>query len=1588
VGLAYLCSSVFICGSLSAQEVDPNSLFGRDTTQSVFVRDSAVAVEKFALARRMEQLKEWDKAADVYQELVKNFADRVVPSQVDKDNKIYQYTSVIPAVQELLARWPQDGLEVYRGRFEGEAAAVLETAHDNLSQLHRVYSIYFITDSGKKAGMRMIDLYFERGEFAAAAWIGDRLLSWHPALKDDQPRILYRVAMAYRLAGNDELAQARLKQLQEKFPQASASIRGGEVILADSLAHELTASALHSNSPDSWPIAFGSPDRARVPQVNSFGGARLFGIELPKGMLRTTPQYQRQQFDAANTRDIVSGLMTGIFPVVDHGELFFQDNARIYGVSLESGQPLPGWAETYDGERSGRFTLPNAIPFPRSQQTTVTVTDDAVYAVMGMSDLIAMQYMGGYGLRDTKLVCLDRASGRQKWIADRKSLPADLTNLQNLDFSGSPLVVGDTVYIQMRGGKGAQFEDSYVLAMEAETGKFKWACYVASANSTANYWDGSDLGAVFGQNLSHLAYASGRLYALTNLGAIASIDAYDGTVVWLNLYNRDPVPTNTMLRLGRGWNRAQRTISNNPTVKPWSSNPVMVTQGKVFILPSDGSNVLIYDAASGKEIKRISMNDYAGADAILGIVDEKLVISNDRQVFCINWQKYEENKEPAVRDTYLVWRSPSFQRTGSVDDSLRGRGIVTADSVIVPTAWQLYRLSLSGGRILESYPPGNGTTWSEEEGPGNVIMTSDRLIIAGPTKSGQMRVTAYTDLTLAMKKLDAEIAASPNDPAPRLRSAEILFVAGKVDPAIAKLDEAMGLLAGGGAGSSARDRVFNTALNFAQKLARDSRADPALATVLYERAGVAAATPAQKVNYRISRAAYAKQTSQPELELRLCQQILSDPQLRAVPVANADDDAVTPAGEVARLEIDDLLSRTNRTLYAPLEKAAVDMLAAAGAAKDPQQIQEVAMVYPNSLIAPQALLAAADVYESRGDSRTATQVLRQALFRYPKTPESQRAFESMARNYLKMPNRVSAAIARLKQGAAVDGRTVLTRPLILPDGEIVQNVSFNDAIRALQKFSSQLAIADLPDVKFVNGNPDNVSPFKAETPQSIISGITALTPPESGFGRRDRVVTFTTGVGIRVYPVGGLQPTLTSDALSQPPRGAAWIGDELLVWNASEMALIGSNGLASWKTTLKSLPQLEVVAQASLPGDDEAVPANPLAQLQQQQQQIQIIGGGRGGEIVVINGQIIRGNNIVIGPGGVVRLNGGAVGVAPQPAELARPAVEEIDKVRILTDRAILSTTDGRVIALDLSNAKVLWQTRVADRRPSHLLATDDFVVTRITDDNGATAQIAVFDSFSGQIIGRNNFGSESGLPIIPVNLALSPDGILVYLVPNAIVFADLFETNGLKQAKSQPPRAADNIAGAFMNSTSPDTLQIIGERVLATGISPSGAMVWMYDLHTGAPIRFNSNDYLVNVRDPSLLGEGRFMIRAAGSIVYVVTPTKVRGFNLDRGQEVPADMGAQTARTLRDVVVAKSHVLVMSELSGARPRALGDPAAPVHVATVSRAEVNGRESGLFDYETDIKDRGVLGLQVVDGGIYYLGSDNRLHFLQGNGVKP
>ena len=242
--------------------LDPNSFYGKESTEGVYVRDSALALEKFALAQKMERLKEWNKSADLYQEILEKYADRVVPSQIDKESKIYQYTSVTKGVQEQLARWPQEGRDVYRARYEAAAQQMVDNAGRNdLFALNQVFSKYFITDAAKQAGLRLIELNTERGEFLAAAEKGDRLLERHPTVEAERPAVLFHTALAYHLAGDAQRAAQRLDRLKQDHAQAVGVVRGKEVVLADALAAELKTpvQALAGGAADSYPMLGGDP---------------------------------------------------------------------------------------------------------------------------------------------------------------------------------------------------------------------------------------------------------------------------------------------------------------------------------------------------------------------------------------------------------------------------------------------------------------------------------------------------------------------------------------------------------------------------------------------------------------------------------------------------------------------------------------------------------------------------------------------------------------------------------------------------------------------------------------------------------------------------------------------------------------------------------------------------------------------------------------------------------------------------------------------------------------------------------------------------------------------------------------------------------------------------------------------------------------------------------------------------------------------------------------------------------------------------------------------------------------------------------
>jgi hypothetical protein len=651
------------------------------------------------------------------------------------------------------------------------------------------------------------------------------------------------------------------------------------------------------------------------------------------------------------------------------------------------------------------------------------------------------------------------------------------------------------------------------------------------------------------------------------------------------------------------------------------------------------------------------------------------------------------------------------------------------------------------------------------------------------------------------------------------------------------------------------------------------------------------------------------------------------------------------------------------------------MLAAATAAGDPEQLQAVAQAYPNSNAAPNALIAAAEIYEKANDPRRATQVLRQVYFGYPTQTDRAQVVEAMARCYLMMPGRIDVVIARLNQGAKLPNKPTLSKPLVLPDGRTIENMTFAQAAAALRKYHEQSIGRELPDVA-MPPLPHRGAPFLPETPQSVVAGVSSLIVPAPPLARHDRVVTFSPGIGVRVFEAGKSEPAFACQAITVAPTDAAWVGTNLLVWGENEVAYVsGESGQLMWRTGLKDVPQLEVVGAGEPAAAELPDPAQPP---RIQRGEINVVGG----EAIIIEGQqriVLRNQRAVVVNGRLRVLNANGVFAPVQPFEpQPRPAVESFQHVRPLTDRVIIGTTHGRMLALDLTTGKALWQTRPGDRGATHLLASDDFIVSRVIDESGGNIQIVVFDTYSGQVLARRNFGTEANSAVLPVNLALSPDGRLVVLLPDRPIVKDLFAPDGLERMEAElVNRQPDNHA-PFMASTGAEHIQISGENFFV--LSDGGAQVRMFSLADGRPVRIAGQ---VMYQTAERLAPP-VLFRVTGNTLFIGSSKEMRCNELGKSKwSLP--LGINSAVRLRDLVVAKGHTIAVTEPAGRAERQPNQQTVSLNLSAFSRdINASGAESGFYQYNHPITDpAGITKWQAVDGGFYYLGGDQRLHFLRG-----
>jgi outer membrane protein assembly factor BamB len=1567
--LARWILSLAVCASAIADDTPP----ANDTSSpaGVSVPESPGARELIDKARDKENQKEWKTAAEFYSEALSKYPGRVVPVSLDADKGIYQYSGIAPIAAERISKWPAEGLAIYRKLYGLKAADLLASATDTAS-LKNVFDNYFVTDAGKTAGARLVDTYLENGDFQAAAWVGDRLINLHPFLAGDRGMILYRTAVACQWAGHGDRAHALLDQLKQMDPNAVGSIGGKDVPLVDALttalAVPLPLPTTRPTDADTYPSYGGLGGRGDISPSSAKPGASLNSVLLNepdfKGLMGQQKTAAEQNDQLARTNFLAMGIM----PVVDAGSLFFQDGRCVYAVDADSGAPLPGWLNTYGGERRGQYRI-NQFGRAHGELLTLSVCPSSVLAIMGQADrgsvLNGNFAMPGAAVSTVKLVCLDRDTGRENWIKTPADLPDSAAVLRTAEYGGTPLIVSaaqagraadagsgnqDSLLVIARGSKENQFDDCYIVCLDLKTGNYRWSTYIGSATRNV------DMDGFITEDPSMMALANGRVFVMTNLGTVACLDPADGRMLWLDSYNRDA--SDNLEAMGMGRRRFGGGFGGNPglgapgaSTRLWAHNPVFVSGGYVFALPTDTHQLFVYDAGTGEQKKRLPMSAWDNAGVLLGVRDGGVCLTSDKGVFVVDWKNFDDG-DPK---TATRWSESDITHNDEHSD-VCGRGFLTSDSIFVPTKNRLIQMTWKSGKTVSNYP--SRGSFTGDQGPGNLLVTAHNVVVAGQT-----RVDVYTDLNLVKQKYEAAMAAAPNDPQPRVQYAEALFAGGQIDDALTRVDEAINLTGGLQSMRSGKDRsvIFNAMLDFARRADRNAESDKdddkkkegiAQANQFFDRAAAAADSPLENATYRLARAAFDQEQKDYAGEVKLCQEVLTSESMRNA--ALSDDTNAAVAAEAAI----DMAMDNDHTVYAPIEAQAAAALADARRGDDPNLLLAVATVYPNSKAAVDARQDAVHRFEAANEPQQAIGVLRRMYTSATDSAGKAQVLVSITNDFLASPDGLGPALDRLCRAAKISPDKKLGQPLRFSDGTSLADATYTDAIAKLRQMQADQDAAKLPDFHLATPTRGLENPFKRE---AVISNVTAIVHPLTDFNRVDQMLTWSPA-GLSIFSSGATTPTFIVPDVNQLPLGAAWVRNNWLVWTATQLYQIGGDGKVAWTFAVDHLPTLLVSAAGEPMVDDtgESTPDDAANNIR----------------LIQVGGQLVRvpGGVVVRGGRGIVRFNGGMVGGGVMPVPPPAPqrnADEEIVNVQPGgpgAEQILVTTTTGRVLALGGRNGQQIWQTRLSDTKVDQLLANAHFTVIRIDDPGGS--QIAVYDTPTGRLIGRRRFGPDASQNQL-VNVALSEEATLAMTLYAKVVVKDLYDP---WRAAPKDLVAQANDAAPYVGMSLPDQLLVKGGRLVC--LYDSGSYARGYDLSTNAeptyPLQTQANTTTVS-------------LRMVGSRVYILTSNRMLQYNLadatDHFSATPEIVEFVPPRT-RALMLGKDYAMVLYD-----PVDRGPAGSPmVALACYRRALIKGttRERDDADYCPTVHSSvGMTDWLATEGGVCYLTRDGNLHVLRG-----
>jgi outer membrane protein assembly factor BamB len=437
----------------------------------------------------------------------------------------------------ILAALPPAGQAACRLFYDAEAKKLLDDAEgaNELKNLERVYSAYFITSVGDNAADRLGDLYFEQGRFdrAADCWLA--VLRERPDTDLSPALLAVKAAVALDRAGRrSEFEQVR-SDLSDRYRDEKVTIAGqtgsaGEMLRRLLGERETAAAGSGTAATPGRP----GPDLAR--EVDPAWQLRI-ADSIEAGM--TPLELNQWQSNA---------LSLAVPPVaVEGSRLYVNYLGHILALDLDDGKML--W-------RTGSFHNLELL----AMQPAGQMLDPGRFAIVASGEHV---WALGRDVKDQnmmapfQLACRRADNGEVVWKS------SDLADYATLDLAGIPLLADGKLFLTAKSQPNPQqnqgMPQQLVLAIRPHDGKILWKAEVGT------FRQGQQMFFFYGPmretTQPRILYRSGAIYVDTHVGILGRIDADSGVLDWG--YGYQTAAFQAMYRMMFYYNQMQE-----PTVGP------------------------------------------------------------------------------------------------------------------------------------------------------------------------------------------------------------------------------------------------------------------------------------------------------------------------------------------------------------------------------------------------------------------------------------------------------------------------------------------------------------------------------------------------------------------------------------------------------------------------------------------------------------------------------------------------------------------------------------------------------------------------------------------------------------------------------------------------------------------------------------------------------------------------------------------------------------------------------------------------------------------------------------------------------------